>query len=198
MKVDNEELLLDYIAASTNLYGVIPFAKATEIYNEHNEEEISLNIMIAFVNNQAVIEKLEERFVHVNTDAFVAEIIHVFDEKEVVEQAAAGKPYYVPKPEEFLLFTDQSYFQRTPQQEQLKKMMLEDLDDSVDIEEEVEELVLDLQMSGGDFTKELSEFLGRLKLPMEKAERYIPVIIDIANTTRLWENRGHTPNELMQ
>ena len=198
MQMGDERLLLDYIVASTNLYGVVPFTKTVEIYNEQNEEKISLQTLTSYVKDQAVIKKLEEQFVRVYADSFVAEVIDVLNEKEALEQAAAGKPYYVPKREEFLLFTDQFYFQRTPEQERLKKMMQEDLDESIEIEEEVEELVLDLQMSGGDFTKELSEFLGKLELSVEKAERYIPVIIEIANATRLWENRGHTPNELMQ
>ncbi|WP_301108582.1 hypothetical protein [Sporosarcina sp.] len=197
MKVANEDLLLDYIAACTNIYGVTPFEKAIEIYNLYTEDGISLERMVSFVNEQSVKEKLEERFVHVYADAFVAEVLHVFNEKEALEEVTDGKPYYVPEKEELLSYTDQFYFERTPQQERLIEMMKEELDASVDIEEEVEELVQDLQMSGGEFTKELSEFLGRLGLPVEKAERYIPTVIEVANTTRLWENRGHTPSELV-
>ncbi|WP_153723074.1 hypothetical protein [Sporosarcina cascadiensis] len=197
MKDIDENLLLDYIAACTNLYGVTPFEKVLEIYHTYTENRISLEALVALVNEPPVKEKLEERFVHVYRDTFVAEVLHIFNEKKALEQAAAGKPFYVPEKNELLSYMDQFYFQQTPQQERLKEMMREDFDASVNIEEEVEQLVLDLQMSGGEFTKELSDFLGRLGLPIEKAERYIPAVIEIANTTRLWENRGHTPSELM-
>lgn len=30
----------------------------------------------------------------------------------------------------------------------------------------------------------------------QQLNRYIPTVIDIINTTSIWENRGHTPHEL--
>ncbi|WP_153732631.1 hypothetical protein [Sporosarcina obsidiansis] len=198
MNDHNENLLVDYIVACTNLYGLVPIEKVVKIYNGQNEEPISLEAAIPFVNLQVIKEQLEERFVYVDFDLFVAEAVIELDERTVLEQLATGKPYYVPGKEELLLFLDEQYFQHTPEQERLRQQLRRNFGDSIDIEREVAELVLNLQISGGDFTSVLSFFLEGLELPVSEAERYIPLIIDIANTTRLWENRGHTPDELVQ
>lgn len=195
--VPNEQLLLDYIVACTNLYGVVPMKKVVDIYNEHNEEAILLESVKKFVRSKTIQQQLVERFSCVYTEAFVAESVSEVAEKEELERAAAGKPYYVPDKKELLRFVDDVYVQQTPAQEQLKKLLREDYGDTINVDEEVKELVLNLQLSGGAFTNTLSDFLEILELPIEKAQRYIGVVIEIANTTRLWENRGHTPHELL-
>lgn len=194
----NEKLVLDYSVACTNLYGVVPIEKVVEIYNEQNEEQISLETVESFFQSERVKQQLEDNFVYIEADEFVAEATSESDEKAELKKAAAGKPYYIPDKAELLEFTEEEYFEQTPEQLIVKDMLREDFGDEVDAEEEVAELVLNLQVSGGDFMTMLSMFTAGLELPIEKAERYIPFIVDIADTTRLWENRGHTMKELQQ
>lgn len=196
MGIPHKDLLLDTIAACTNLYGLTPFVKLVEIYNSQNEQEIQLRDLLVYVDAYEVKDELEKRFTYVHEDAFVADALIEDDKKAQLEKETAGKPFYVPEKEELLRFADQFYFQRTAAHERLRGLLVEDFGDSMDTEAEIEELVLNLQVSGGEFTFELSEFLSRLELPVTRAEHYIPVIIDMANTTRLWENRGHTPEEM--
>lgn len=192
----NEKLLTNYIVACTNLYGLVPIEKVVEIYNEQNEEKISLVEMQHVLQSEQVKQQLEEHFVYVEADGFVAEATSEDDEKAALKKAAAGKPYYVPEKAELLEYTAEEYFEQTPEQQIVKEMLREDFGDEVDAEEEVAELVLNLQVSGGEFMAVLSMFTAVLDLPVEKIARYIPFIVDIADTTRLWENRGHTMKEL--
>lgn len=197
MNSSNEKLVIDYIVACTNLYGVTPFQQLCLLYNEQNADQISLEELNIFVNSVSIKERLEERFVFVHAEEFVSEAVNTMEEKQLLQHMTAGKPFYVPDQTELLRYVDEHYFQRTPQQEQLKKQLCENFDDRYLVDEEVEGLVYNLQVSGGDFSTVLSMFLDDLQLPIEQAERYIPVIIEIAETTRLWENRGHTQKEII-
>ncbi|AXI00375.1 hypothetical protein DV702_12000 [Sporosarcina sp. PTS2304] len=197
MSMFEEELLVEYIVASTNLYGVTPFEHVCIVYNEQNESKIQMEDFTTFVTSATVQAMLEERFVFVVDGEFISEAIDSTEEKDRLDQAVRGKPYYVPDRTEFLKFVDEQYFQRTPQQEQLKQLLREDYEDSLPIDEEVAGLVYNVQVSGGGFSSVLSMFLEDLQLPIQQAERYIPVIIEIAETTRLWEHKGHTQKELL-
>ena len=194
----NEELIVKYIVACTNLYGVVPIEKVVEIYNDQNEETVSINGVESFLQSAQVKVQLEESFVYIESGEFVAEATSEVDEKQSLKLAAEGKPYYVPHKEELLRYMDEEYFQETPEQMIVKNMLKEDSYDPADIEEDVAELVYNLQVSGGDFMMDLSLFLAGLELLVKDQERYIPVIVDVADTTRLWENRGHTMKELQQ
>ncbi|PIC86369.1 hypothetical protein CSV72_08415 [Sporosarcina sp. P20a] len=194
----DEELAMKYIVACTNLYGIVPIGKVVEIYNDQNEEKISLDEVESFLQSTQVKEKLEESFVYIQSNEFVAEATSDKDEKENLKRIAAGKPYYVPGKEELLRYIDEEYFQETPEQLLVKNMLKEDFGNQLDVDEEVSELVYNLQVSGGDFMMELSLFVSGLELPIKESERYIPAIVEVADTTRLWENCGHTMKELQQ
>lgn len=194
----NEELVMKYIVSCTNLYGIVPVEKVIEIYNNQNEESISLNEVESLLQSTQMKQKLEESFVYIQSNEFVAEATSEEDEKGNLKRSAAEKPYYVPGKEELLCYIDEEYFQETPEQLLVKNMLKEDFGDQLDVDEEVSELVYNLQVSGGDFMMELSLFIAGLELPIKKSERYIPAIVEVADTTRLWENRGHTMKELQQ
>lgn len=191
-----EQHLLDYIVACTNLYGIVPMEQVLEIYNKKNNDSITFNTLSEFVSDTRIQQQLEARFVYIEQDTFVAEALIDPTERIELRKAAEGKPFYIPDAIELLRYVDDHYYERTPAQEKLKQLLKQDFGTSIDSEEEVHELVVSLQISGGAFTTPLSDFLQRLELPVEKAQRYIGIIIEIANTTRLWENRGFTPEEL--
>ncbi|ARF17240.1 hypothetical protein CSV61_04720 [Sporosarcina sp. P3] len=194
----NEELVLKYIVACTNLYGIVPIEKVIEIYNDQNEEKVLLNEVENFLQSEQVKAELEGSFVYIQSNEFVAEATSEEDETEILKRNAAGKPYYVPEKDELLRFIDEEYFQETSEQSIVKDMLKQDFGDQLDVDEEVSELVYNLQVSGGDFMTELSLFISGLELPIKESERYIPAIVELAETTRLWENRGHTMKELQQ
>ncbi|PIC99739.1 hypothetical protein [Sporosarcina sp. P29] len=194
----DEELAMKYIVACTNLYGIVPIEKVVEIYNDQNEEKVSLDEIESYLQSTRVKEKLEESFVYIQSNEFVAEATSEKDEKENLKRIVAGKPYYVPGKEELLRYIDEEYFQETPEQLLVKNMLKEDFGNQLDVDEEVSELVYNLQVSGGDFMMELSLFVSGLELPIKESERYIPAIVEVADTTRLWENCGHTMKELQQ
>lgn len=61
MKLQSNDLILDYIAACTNLYGVVPFDKVLEIYNGQNKPPITSEIMKALATDPPTVELLKRK-----------------------------------------------------------------------------------------------------------------------------------------
>lgn len=196
MAIQNEELLQDYITACTNLYGMAAISLVAQMYSEHNDVHLSTQQLKEYIRTPRVTQLVEERLIYMDADHFIAEAVSEPDEQSQLKKAAAGKPVYIPGKTELLKYTDERYFEKTEPQKELKERIIADFGPDAAAEDAVAELVMNLQVSGGDFTPVLSHFLSSLSLPSEQAEPYIPLVIHVANTTRLWENNGHTFAEL--
>lgn len=76
----NGNLVLDYIRATTNLYGIAPFEKIMEIYNQQNDDQICIEDLDAYIE-----QDLSEYYVYVYYENFVHETILEFDEFDLVQ-----------------------------------------------------------------------------------------------------------------
>lgn len=188
----NNNLILDYIRATTNLYGIIPLEKVVEIYNQQNEEAISIEELKQFENiPREYFEYFEGCFVH--------EAVFVGDSTIDYLRAKQGdKPYYIPSKEELLKFADEFYVEKTKEYEQLRTYIQRNIVSDL---EEADELTEDIQLACAmDFSigSVMDEF-NRRSISFEselQVEELISLIVELANNTRIWENRGHTPNEI--
>lgn len=97
----NNNLILDYIRATTNLYGIAPFEKVMEVYNQQNDDQIGIEDLEVYID-----QDLSEYYVYVYYENFVHETILEFDDFELVLTKKGGKPYYVPEKEELLKYVD--------------------------------------------------------------------------------------------
>ena len=67
------------------------------------------------------------------------------------------------------------------------------------VQEEIDELVLEFQADDANFQKIIQKFFSRFECKDEKQlNEFAQALLMISNTTRIWENRGHTPSELGQ
>ena len=65
------------------------------------------------------------------------------------------------------------------------------------VKEVLDDLIGELQASENNYQSVMQSFLKRFKMKdMQQMNEYAYMITMIANTTRIWENRGHTPSEL--
>ncbi|MBK3496252.1 SEC-C domain-containing protein [Viridibacillus sp. YIM B01967] len=199
--IPNQKLVSEYIIACTRLYGIVPFQKLREIYNKQNDANLSGNELSALMDTSAFKRHLKEEHVHTHFHNFTHETVEVFNIFETLQKEAVGKPFYVPGQGELLKYSDEFYFERTPQQEQFRKMLENDFfgGNALMAGEEIEELVSTIQVSEGNHNSIIRNFTERFEFKdQQQLYTYLPVIISIMNTTRLWENRGHTPQELAQ
>lgn len=188
------DLVLKYCVACTNLYGIVPYAKVVEIFNEQNEEKTCAEEVLADYHNMG----LREVFFELKGEYFVHEAIESEEDFDKLLDVQADKPYYIPCKEDLLKYGNDNYFEKNQAYTDLKAYVLANI---LKDEEAAEELCSDLQLAccfGEGPADALNQFLVR-EIEFESQEQVYEVgklLSDLNNTTRMWDNRGYTPNEL--
>lgn len=193
---EEEDLLLNYIRALVNLYGAVPKAKVLEIFNKQNDLDWTLDDLDTLIDS---LEMEEEYFTDAG-DQFVEESL-LMDEDSLPRLLSRqeGKPYYIPEREELLRYSDDCYQERPPAFARLQLYIQKQLFlDLVQAEEICEDILFDL--SGHDYSIEFLLFeFERREIQFSDASQQretVRLILDLANHTRTWANRGFTPAEI--
>lgn len=197
----NKNRIIQYVIACTNLYGLIKYPKFLEIYNAQNEPSVSSSELQALLADSHYAKLLEKESVLTQKRALNHEEIEYVENYSAFIEGTIGKPFYVPAKEELLRYVDDLYYEQTSHQEKLGKMLAKDFfgGSTIMIKDEIDELVGQLQGVNVNFQGVVRDFLGRFECKdMKQMNEYMHVITMIANSTRIWENRGHTPHELAQ
>jgi len=184
-----------YIIALTNLYGQVSPSIVAEIYNSQNEQKTdSLEV------EAQLKEDFSLHYIYSYEDHFVHESLMGFDDFERIERLREGKPTYVPEKEELLKYSDMDYFEEPEQYQKLldyvetefiphhskekAEMLCEDFLFTCRFDFETQKAVDFIHAIGTDFSsnKQLKEVAD--------------LVIDLANNVRLWEDYGHTSQEI--
>ncbi|MDM5332114.1 SEC-C metal-binding domain-containing protein [Ureibacillus composti] len=195
----NKDIIIQYATACTNLYGIIKYPDFLKIYNSQNKPSLSSKELQALLSDPQYEKELENHFVYIEHPFFIHEAVEMEEDFVGFVASTIGKPFYVPAKKELLRYTDQFYYEKTSHQEKLAKMLAKDFfgGNKLKAKDEIDEIVGELQVVDADFNGLVREFMERFVFDdMKQANEYIQVITKIANTTRIWENRGHTPEEL--
>lgn len=184
----------DYIISLTHLYGIVHKDKVIEIYNMQNEEKLKELININ-------LKSLEKNFVEVYGDYFVAESILEFEQFDEKMNVKRGKPYYIPIQDELLKYKDEIYFEKTKEYKELLNYVTQHFfnGDKYLAEILVEDVQGDCQY--GFSLQSVFEKFNRRDVVFEDEEQIkivMKLIMNLANNTRIWENNGHTPNEIFE
>lgn len=188
------DLILKYCVACSNLYGIVPYTKVVEIFNEQNDEKTCEEEVLADYHGMG----LREVFFELQGEYFVHESIEKEEDFNALIDSQGEKPYYVPAKEELLKYARDDYFERNEAYIKLKEYIMQGL---VTDEAAAEELCSDLQLAccfGEGPADALNQFLAR-EIEFESQEQVYRIgtlLSDLNNTTRMWDNRGYTPNEL--
>lgn len=197
-KVANKELIYDYIVSCTNLYGIVPNYKVIHIYNLQNKPKITSKELQAITTDSKYKKLLEEANVVVKLDRFIHKTLEENNITEKLEQLVVGKPFYIPEKEELLRYKDEFYYEETKYHRELIKILerVEGLESRL-IQELVDDFVWKIKVMNYKFNIIMREFLNQFVFEnVNQVNEITRVIFSIANTTRLWDNRGYTPKEL--
>lgn len=191
------DLIMSYIQALKNLYGIVHKSKVIEIYNLQNEDKINEDTMDYIIKEKKsyLINKL---FVFIKEDFFVSPIImieeHYFDEELRFKK---GKPYYIPEKEELLRYKKVNYFEKNKEYEDLLRFFRKKYwrkSKAEYIAKEIQSYCQSfraLENIGYFFERERMRFRKK-----EQLEEMMNLIKNLANNTRVWQNNGFTPNEI--
>lgn len=193
------KLILDYITALTQLYGIVDESKMLEIYNQQNKESITADQIHTIMKNET--EQLKKRFVYVQNNYFVHETILEFDEFDLQMRKKHGKPYYVPSKTELLKYTDQFYFEKNKQYLALQRYITKHFfgGDRIQADHFCEDIQGLLQVEA-PISQVLNEFNHKDIVfdNDEQVEEVVSLITDLSNNTRIWANNGFTANEMFE
>lgn len=101
--------LTEYIIALSNLYGIVHKDIVLEIYNDQNEDRVSMVDIEEYLGTPP--EKLEKAYIYPHQDYFVHEAILEMDEFDMMLNEKGDKPHYVPNKKELLKYVDEYYFE---------------------------------------------------------------------------------------
>jgi hypothetical protein len=193
------ETVIDYIISLTHLYGLIYKDKVVEIFNLQNNEKINAEFINNIMKNPP--EDLENNFTEINGDYFVHESIMEFNNFDEQVKQRRGKPLYIPARDELLKYKDDTYFEVTKEYRALcsyvtkyifdgdefaAEMLCEDVQGICRFDFSMQEIFEVFNTRGVDFKSE------------KQVNEVVQLVMELANNTRIWENNGHTPNEIFE
>ncbi len=191
--------LLDYIISLTHLYGLVHKDNVVEIYNLHHEEKIDIEAVNRVMNNPP--PELSQDFVEINDDYFVHESIMGFDDFDGQLGQRQGKPFYIPDQAELLKYKDDCYFEETKQYQALLSYVAKNF--FAGDEYKAQMLCEDVQgiCQFGFSAQEVTEVFNARGVGfkgIKQINEVFRLVTELANHTRIWENNGHTPNEIFE
>ena len=195
----NKKMIVDYIISLTNLYGLVHRDKVVEIYNMQNEDKIDETIIAAVLKEDK--KELSNNFVEIHGDYFVAETIIEFDDFEEQLMQRTGKPFYIPNQEKLLKYKDETYHEVTKEYEKLLDYVAKNL---LEGDEEAAQMICeDIQgiCQFGFSIQSVFASFNHMSVSFKNEKQVnevMQLVMDLANNTRIWENNGHTPNEIFE
>jgi len=195
--------ITDYIISLTHLYGLVHKDKVVEIYNMQNEDKIEKIDTVRLRADSISIDfaELYDNFVEVFNDYFVHEAIMEFNGLDEQLKKCEGKPFYIPEQEELLKYKDNNYFEINKEYKDLLEYATKRLFDGDEWQAEM--LVEDIQVyCQQNFSPEaiidLFNQRGVSFDGIKQVNEVLKLVMNLANNTRIWENNGHTPNEIFE
>ncbi|SES07587.1 YecA family protein [Salipaludibacillus aurantiacus] len=191
--------LTEYVIALTHLYGLVHKHKVVEIYNKHHESEAAAEDIEKLYDTPP--DELTPQFVHTYKNHFVHEAIMEFGEFEDHLAQRKGKPYYIPNRTELLKYTDDMYLERTAPFYKLltyltSRYFKKDKEKAYELADEIQAIC-----HAGFSTNTIFDTIAIYGVEFKdekEVNKLVPLILDLANHTRLWENNGFTPHELSE
>lgn len=188
------DLVNSYARAAVNLYGVIGQEEFISIFNSQNKDALTENEMFDTLLKQIYIDSnycfWEEYLVH---DEFEDED---FKAVPMLLKETKNKPRYIPVKEEFLRYTDDDYFENTKEIQALRAFLIKESELNV---LEADECLLDIHYAFLNQTglQEVFDILESYNAYIDE-DKLVDLVTQCSNNTRLWENKGYSPNELFK
>jgi uncharacterized protein YchJ len=190
------DLIKQYIIALTNLYGQVSVDLVTEIYNIQNQDQLSVDDVEVYL-----YEDLSKHYVYAYKDHFVHETIMEFNDFKSMRKKKADKPYYIPDKEELLKYSDMLYYEKPKQYDDLMKYVKKNFfsGDSEKAEMLCQnirwECIEDLNI------QQVFELFNTFEVNFKdekQVNEVMQLVMELSNNVRLWENNGHTPQEIFE
>ena len=185
-----------YARAAVHLYGIISKSEFAEIFNRQNTEQTSADEVFTLLLPLV----LKNKWYCFYKDYIVyCWAMDDFDYVDYVLREQGNKPRFIPEKDEFLKFEDQNYEDETQESywNKLRRFISEEWPDNLQKHRFYSELKEISELSTG--IKEVSALLDKYRLAFngeKQVQTFFTLLTEARNNTRLWSNKGYSPNEL--
>jgi hypothetical protein len=184
-----------YAKAAVNLYGIILRSELAEIFNAQNDEQTTAEeiytLLLPNVLKNGWYGFYQDYIVH-----YAA--LRDFDWVRFLERAQEGKPRYTPDKETFLKYEWEDY-DDSGHWLNLRKFMLDIFGYKLVLGMvKAFDEIRDYLTHNGDFNTVYSILKkhGLVFDDIEQSKKFLELTVKAKNNTRIWENKGYTPEEL--
>jgi len=185
-----------YAQAAVNLYGIININEFVNIFNDYNDKKTTADeVFILLLPNVIKGGKwygfYEDYIVHYC-------ILKDFDYADCLKENQADKPRYLPSKEEFFNYEFEEHRFTNHHWGKLLKYLFDSFKNRHDIMEVFEE-IKDVIYFSGDISQivAIMEEHDLVLDDIDHAQKFFDLVMNAMNNTRIWENKGHTPEEMM-
>ncbi len=191
------DLIHQYAQAAVNLYGAISQEELVEIFNSQNEHPTSIDANFSVYMKHIFLDAdyclWEEYVVHEDFED------DDFESVKYLICDTADKPRYIPQKAEFLRYADWNYYENTKQLIDLSRFLIYKCGVSND---DINSLMFDLHWEFAE-DYDVQNYFDVLEnhnviIKENQLNELVALMTDCCNNTRLWANKGYTPNELMK
>lgn len=191
----NSKQLHDDLVSMINLYGVISIDDACEILNHYEKSDLVPATLYPLLK----FEVLESNQMFLVNEYFMLEIF--LEELEFLDliELQEDMPFYKPIKKELLKYKEDLYQEETPALKALKQFIIKHIKgDKVGILSFIDYLTYFLKDSFNleEIPDQLNDF--DCSIPKDKFDEFLVLCVEAHHSTRLWQNRGFTNNELMK
>lgn len=210
------DLIAEYLEAFSNLYGIIPMWKAYSIIDKQNpelkltKEQFAENVSHIDLTDKFFDILAEEELYNKPSDdidffkkMLIAEYLLCDDDPDDYECLAEEqqyRPYYIPEKEELLKYRDELYFEKTDYARNFEDFLRDELK-MTNSDEVIEDFQITMRIDTVDMDEAIFMLrTGRPKFKQFKtkkqADKFVQLVVDLNNHTRMHTLRGNTPCEL--
>lgn len=196
-----------YMQAAMNLYGMMPIEDFLEFYTQYEEveslEKEEIYPILEAIYTESVIYGdgfIEDGYLMDGSFEYVSAEEIMYFKKET-----QSKPYYRPEKAIFLRYADEYYYEETSEIKEVKRFLNHRFPfHHQDIEEAVEDWVLDTCIEIMPSVQLISELLvslenyGLVLSDFKEVQQFTQLMQKAHNHTRMWINRGYSPQELRE
>lgn len=193
---ERSDLLSNYAMAAVELYGVISQDDFVALFNSQNADPTDIDEVFRTLLRQIAVDKGDYCFwdEYIVSDEFEEDD---FKGVNLLLRQIGDKPRYIPEKHELLKYADPDYYEPT----EATRALLLYIRGSLSLDECLSQAIVDEIHDSCAVDNPLQECLSvfysyAIPLEMEHLQKLAELISDVNNSTRLWSNNGHTPNEI--
>ncbi|MBQ9228210.1 MAG: hypothetical protein IJ168_05190 [Eubacterium sp.] len=196
MNNTQRKLIIRYLKAFANLYGIIPIKEAQNMLDEYEDKRLSIKI---FLGGRDITDP--DKYGLITEDGLIIHDDVIFLDDgffEELTEAQKGKSYARLPKDEILKYEAPDYYENTPQFRNMVTFLHFALQITAQEATEIAENVAYMckaEMQPDQIFEEL-EREGITFANTDQYNQFLQKYTDMANNTRLWANCGHTPSEL--